>query len=100
MFAPQPGFPGDILAWFTNPFAVAWIVLSVVSTLVMQFAYKKTQAIRAIPMFTGFFITVPVAGGVLCLGELLSVAQWCGVVGIFAGLALLGWKRPDKTQVE
>jgi drug/metabolite transporter (DMT)-like permease len=96
LFTLQPGFPGDILAWFTNPFAVAWIVLSLVSTLVMQFSYKKTSEIRAIPMFTGFFIMVPVVGGVLCLGESLSAAQWAGVAGIFAGLVLLGWNRPHK----
>jgi drug/metabolite transporter (DMT)-like permease len=89
------GPAGDIIALFTNPFAVAWIVLSLVSTLVMQFSYKKTPAIRSIPMFTGFFIIVPVVGGVLCLGESLSAGQWCGVAGIIAGLILLGWKRPQ-----
>jgi drug/metabolite transporter (DMT)-like permease len=86
---PESGALGPLLAMFSNPFTVMWILLSLASMLVLQFAYRKNEVIRIIPFFTATSILIPVVGGVLCLGERPHPAQWAGVALIFAGLALL-----------
>jgi uncharacterized membrane protein len=80
------GRGADLLS---NPWAVAWIVISLVSMVVMQFAYKRGKAIQLIPAFAANTILIPVVGGVLAFSERLHVAQWIGVVLIFAGVFLL-----------
>ncbi len=87
------GVWGQILAMVSNPFTVAWILLSLLSLVVLQFAYKKAEAIRIIPFFTASCVVVPVVGGVLCLDERLHPVQWVGVVLILGGLILLTVKR-------
>ncbi|MBN2353630.1 MAG: hypothetical protein JXD23_13745 [Spirochaetales bacterium] len=84
---------GQILSMFSNPFTVVWILLSLVSMLVLQFAYKKADAIRIIPFFTASCIVIPVVGGVMCLEERLHPLQWVGVAMILGGLILLTGKR-------
>jgi drug/metabolite transporter (DMT)-like permease len=83
---------GGLLSVFANPFAVAWIVLSLASMLVLQFAYKKADVIRIIPFFSSATIVIPVIGGVLCLGERLHPAQWAGAGFVLIGLFLLTFK--------
>ena len=73
----------------SNPYALAWIVLSVLSMLVIQFAYRRGAAIRIIPAFSANFIVVPILGGVLVFGEVLHPLQWVGTVLIVAGVLLL-----------
>jgi drug/metabolite transporter (DMT)-like permease len=72
-----------------NPFTLLWILLSIVSMAVIQFAYRHERAVRLIPYFTSCSILVPVFGGVLVFQERLQAVQWAGVVLILTGLLLL-----------
>jgi drug/metabolite transporter (DMT)-like permease len=76
----------------SNPWALTWIVISLVSMVVMQFAYRRGKAIRLIPAFAANTIVIPVVGGVLAFGERLHPFQWIGVTLIFAGVLLLTLK--------
>lgn len=73
----------------SNPWALTWIVISLLSMLVMQFAYRRGKAIQLIPAFAANTIAIPVVGGVLTFGERLHVFQWIGVILILAGVFLL-----------
>ena len=73
----------------SNPWALAWIVISLVSMVIMQFAYRRGKAIQLIPAFAANTITVPVVGGFLAFGERLHPLQWLGVVLIIAGVLML-----------
>ena len=81
----------------SNPFALAWIALSVLSMLVIQFAYRHGKAIRIIPAFSASFIVIPIVGGMLVFGETLRPLQWLGVASIIAGVLLLTLKAPEET---
>ncbi len=83
----------------TNPYALIWILLSIVSMAVLQFAYKRDTAIRIIPAFMANLILVPVLGGVICFQEKLSYPQWLGVILILAGMFFLTVK-PKKKRLE
>ena len=72
-----------------NPFTPFWILLSLASMVVIQFAYRHERAVRLIPYFTSCSILVPVLGGVFVFGERLQAAQWVGVALILTGLLLL-----------
>jgi drug/metabolite transporter (DMT)-like permease len=72
-----------------NPFTPLWILLSIASMFVIQFAYRHERAVRLIPYFTSCSILVPVLGGVFVFGESLQAAQWVGVGLILTGLLLL-----------
>ncbi len=61
-----------------NPFTPLWILLSIASMVVIQFAYRHERAVRLIPYFTFCSILVPVLGGVLAFGDRLQAAQWAG----------------------
>jgi len=76
----------------SNPWALTWIVISLVSMVVMQFAYRRGKAIQLIPAFAGNTIAIPVVGGVFVFGERLHPFQWIGVIMIFAGVLLLTLK--------
>jgi uncharacterized membrane protein len=73
----------------SNPWALTWIVISLVSMVVMQFAYRRGKAIQLIPAFAANTIAIPVMGGVLAFGERLHPFQWIGIILIFAGVLLL-----------
>jgi uncharacterized membrane protein len=73
----------------SNPWALTWIVISLVSMAVMQFAYRRGKAIQLIPAFAANTIAVPVVGGVLVFSERLHPVQWIGIVLILAGVFLL-----------
>ena len=73
----------------SNPWALTWIVISLISMVVMQFAYRRGKAIRLIPAFAANTIAIPVVGGVLTFSERLHVFQWIGVILILAGVLLL-----------
>ena len=73
-----------------NPITLVWVALSVVSMLVLQFAYRHGRAIEIIPSFTGNYIVMPVIGGVLIFGQSLLPIQWVGVAMIVIGSVVLG----------
>jgi uncharacterized membrane protein len=73
----------------SNPWALTWIVISLVSMVVMQFAYRRGKAIQLIPAFAANTIAIPVVGGLLAFSEQLHPFQWIGVILIFAGVFLL-----------
>jgi drug/metabolite transporter (DMT)-like permease len=76
-----------------NPYALLWIVLSLGSMVVIQFAYKHDRAIRIIPAFSANYILVPVILGVLCFRETLHPMQWMGVALILVGILLVTMPR-------
>jgi len=87
---------GDLLvqalAMFTNPFSLGWILLSLASMAVLQFAYRRDEITRIIPFFTASLIVVPVLGGVFCLAESISLMQWLALGFVLLGLFLLTWQ--------
>lgn len=87
-----------LLALFANPFAVIWIALSLLSVFVLQFSYKKAEAIRIIPVFTVNFIVIPVVGGVLSFGETLAPIQWIGVAVIVGAVCLITFNLGKKAE--
>ncbi len=86
---PLPGLLYRLSEVFANPYAAVWILLSIISVVIVQFAYKKDQAIRVIPAFSINYILVPVIGGVLVFKEELHLLQWLGVVLILTGMLLI-----------
>ncbi len=80
---------GSAAETLSNPYAAAWIVISVLSMLVLQFAHRREQAIRTIPAFAANTIIVPLLGGLAVFGERLHPLQWAGVAGIVTGVLLL-----------
>lgn len=90
------GSLADILARLANPYTVLWVGMSVVSMVVLQFAYGRDRAIRIIPSFSAHFIAMPVLGGVLGFGEPFSAIQIVGVLGIVAGVFAITTGRAEK----
>jgi drug/metabolite transporter (DMT)-like permease len=94
-FFPQPASGQEAALWdsllaiFANPYAIIWILISFISVAVLQFSYKRDQAIRIIPSFSANCLIIPVIGGVICFLEILHPLQWLGVVMILGGLFLL-----------
>jgi drug/metabolite transporter (DMT)-like permease len=78
-----------LLNVFANPYAVAWIALSLLSTLVLQLSYRYGEAIRLIPSFNSAYILIPILGGVLIFREPLHPLQWAGVLLILCGVSIL-----------
>jgi drug/metabolite transporter (DMT)-like permease len=85
-----------LLHVFANPYAVAWIALSLLSTLVLQLSYRYGEAIRLIPSFNSAYIVIPILGGVLIFREPLHPLQWVGVLLILCGVSIItfGKKQP------
>jgi len=97
--APAEGALGrlaEAAAVLSNPWALGWIGASVLSMLVMQFAYRYGRAVSLIPVFAANTIAVPVVGGLLAFGTRLHPLQWLGVVLIAAGVVLLTWKTSGR----
>jgi drug/metabolite transporter (DMT)-like permease len=82
---------------FANPFAVAWITLSLLSTFVLQLSYKHGEAIRLIPSFNSAYILIPILGGVLIFREPLHPLQWAGVALILCGVSLITFGKNHQT---
>ena len=76
-----------------NPFTLIWVLISISSMTVLQFAHKKGQPLRVIPAFSANYILVPVIGGVTCFGEVLHPVQWLGVVIIITGVMIITIKK-------
>ena len=76
-----------------NPYTIIWILLSISSMIILQFAHKTGRTLRVIPAFAANFILIPVIGGVTCFGEFLMFIQWTGVVLILTGVFLITIRR-------
>jgi uncharacterized membrane protein len=74
---------------FANPYALTWILLSLVSMFLLQLSYKYDKAIRIIPSFAANYILIPIVGGVLVFRERLHPMNWVGVAVILIGVALI-----------
>jgi drug/metabolite transporter (DMT)-like permease len=85
-------------AVLTNPYTLGWVLLSIVSMVVMQFAYRRGKAIRIIPAFSATYVVIPILGGVLVFEEVLHPVQWIGVALVIGGILLITLKRPRKRQ--
>jgi len=85
---------------FANPYAVAWIALSLLSTFVLQLSYKHGEAIRLIPSFNSAYILMPILGGVLIFREPLHPLQWAGVFLILCGVSVLTFGKNRQTGTE
>lgn len=88
--------PFSNLSILINPYTFLWILLSICSMVILQFAHKTGRTLRVIPAFAANFILIPVIGGVTCFGEKLLFVQWIGVSLILAGVMLITvQKKPD-----
>jgi drug/metabolite transporter (DMT)-like permease len=74
---------------FANPYTVAWVALSFLSTFALQFSYRHGEAIRLIPAFNGAYILIPILGGIFIFREPLHPLQWAGVLLILCGVFVL-----------
>lgn len=81
---------------FANPYAVAWIAISLLSTLVLQFSYKHGEAIRLIPSFNSAYILIPILGGAFIFREPLHPIQWGGVFLMLCGVSILSFWSSDR----
>ncbi len=87
-----------LLHVFANPYAAAWIALSLLSTLVLQLSYSYGEAIRLIPSFNSAYILIPILGGVLIFREPLRPLQWTGVALILCGVSVLTFGKSSHTE--
>jgi drug/metabolite transporter (DMT)-like permease len=86
----------NLLHVFANPYAVAWIALSLLSTFVLQLSYRHGEAIRLIPSFNSAYILIPILGGVLIFREPLHPLQWAGVLLILFGVSMLTFGKSGR----
>ena len=84
-----PGIVLPAAKILSNPYALLWILLSIASMVVLQFALTRGKAIRTIPAFSANYILVPILGGMICFGERLHPLEWLGLVFILSGVLLL-----------
>jgi uncharacterized membrane protein len=82
---------------FSNPWALAWIGISLLSMVIMQFAYRRGKAIQLIPAFAANTIAIPVIGGVIVFQERLHPIQWIGVALIITGVFLITLKSSARS---
>ncbi len=82
-----------VLQILTNPYALGWVALSLISTAILQFSYGHGSTIRIIPAFNCAYILVPILGGTLVFQEPLHFVQWIGVVFILGGVLILSFGR-------
>ncbi len=87
---------GSSLNALINPWTFFWILLSITSMIILQFAHKNGQPMQVIPSFSANFILIPVIGGVTCFGEVLHPVQWLGVVVILIGVLMITIKKDLK----
>jgi len=80
----------------SNPYALLWMGISIISMIIMQFSYRRDTAIRLVPAFASNYISVPVLGALICFGERLHPVQWAGIALIVAGVFLLTLKKQDR----
>lgn len=64
----------NLLEIFANPFAVIWIVLTLLSTLLIQFSYRHGDSYRIVPLFGANNILIPLIGGIFIFNENLHLS--------------------------
>jgi drug/metabolite transporter (DMT)-like permease len=100
--ALSPAPPSDgglwalLLELLANPFSAAWILLSVLSALVVQFSYRHAESFRIVPVFDANNILISIIGGLVAFQTRLQPLQWAGVGMICAAVFVLVL-RPPKT---
>jgi len=80
----------------SNPYALLWMGISVISMIIMQFSYRRDTAIRLVPAFASNYIAVPVIGALIVFGERLHPVQWAGIALIVVGVLLLTLKKQSR----
>ena len=88
---------GSSINALLNPWTFFWVLLSISSMIVLQFAHKNGQPLHVIPSFSANFILVPVIGGVTCFGEILHPVQWLGVGIVIAGVFFITSSNNTRT---
>lgn len=83
-----------LLELFANPFAAAWILLSILSALVVQFSYRHAESFRIVPVFDANNILVSIIGGLIAFQTRLQPLQWAGVGMICAAVFVLALRPP------
>jgi drug/metabolite transporter (DMT)-like permease len=83
-----------------NPYLYLWLGVTVISFLILQFAYHLGTNIQIIPSYNVNMIIVPAIGGVIVFNENLIVWQWLSILLIIVGVFLLttGGKKIQKTE--
>lgn len=79
----------DLWAMLPSPWFWLYLVTSNGSFVVLQVAYQFGRAVQVAPALVSLMILVPIAGGVTCFGESLSLAQGLGTATILLGVLLL-----------
>jgi multidrug transporter EmrE-like cation transporter len=88
------GMAVRLMEFLTNPFAIAWILLSILSALVVQFSYRHVESFRVVPVFDANNILISVLGGLVAFQSRLQALQWCGVVIIYGTMCVLALRPP------
>jgi uncharacterized membrane protein len=79
----------NVIQAITSPLTILWVLLSLGSFAIIQFAYKRAPAIHTVPAYSVAFMGAPVVGGVVVYGESLGPFQWTGLALIVAGVVAL-----------
>jgi drug/metabolite transporter (DMT)-like permease len=87
LYAPFAGLP-DAAAW---PQLLASALIHLAYFRVLARAYRGGELSVAYPLMRGLPPLLVAVLGVLLFGELLSLAAWCALLVLLAGVLLLGW---------
>ncbi len=90
----MPQFLQTVLKVLFNPYSAAWIFLSIIATVALQFAHRIEMAVRSIPVLNAGVILTPVLAGLFVFSERLTPLQWSGVASIFIGIVILIVRPP------
>jgi drug/metabolite transporter (DMT)-like permease len=82
---------------FTNPFSFAWILLSILSMVILQFSFRRDRVIRIIPSFTASLVLIPVLSEIFIFGEPIPLLQWSGIAVILAGVLVITLRRGESS---
>jgi drug/metabolite transporter (DMT)-like permease len=68
--------------------------------VILQFGFRKDDAIRVVPAFAAMSIATPVIAGLISFGERLHPLQVVGVVAILVGVLLITLESKAASMVE
>jgi uncharacterized membrane protein len=94
------GFMETVVSVVANPFAVVWLLLGLVSMVILQFGFRKGDAIRVVPAFSAMSIATPVIVGLVSFGERLHALQVVGIGAILVGVLLITLEPKAASMVE
>lgn len=94
------GFMETVVSVVANPFAVIWLLLGLVSMVILQFGFRKADAIRVVPAFSAMSIATPVIAGLVSFGERLHALQVVGIAAILVGVLLITLESKAASLVE